>query len=316
MSMSAYEIFIEPWARYGVYYWPIAAMAFFVTAACGLVGNYLVLRRISLVGDAISHSVLPGIAIAFIATGSRGGAPVFIGALIAGVATTLIIEALHARSRLKQDAAIGITFSTLFAIGVILVKMHGSHTDLDLDCVLFGKMDVVADGDPVLFGLPGVVLTMGAVAMGVGLLVVLFFKELLVSAFDAKLAASMGINPRLVHYLLMSVLSVVVVAAFTSVGAILVIAMLILPAATSYLLTDRLWRMLVLSVVHSLLSAVGGLHLAIALKVPTAPATVVVGSALFALVWVASPSQGLVLRWLRRRAAMRGEMELPEPARG
>ena len=270
--MSLYQIFVEPWARYASFYWPIAAMAFFVTAACALVGNYLVLRRISLVGDAISHSVLPGIAIAFILSGSRGGMPMFVGALVAGVVTTLLIEVLHARSRLKQDAAIGITFSTLFAIGVILIKMYGSHTDLDLDCVLFGKMDIVADGNPMLFALPGVVLTMGAVALLVGLMVVLFYKELLVSSFDSKLAASMGINPRMVHYLLMSALSVVVVAAFTSVGAILVIAMLILPAATAYLLTDRLWLMLCLSLVHSLLSALGGLHLAIALEVPTAPA--------------------------------------------
>ncbi len=153
--MSAYQIFIEPWARYPGYFWQITAMAFFVTAACGLIGNYLVLRRISLVGDAISHSVLPGIAIAFIFTGSRGGLPMFIGALIAGVTTTVIIEVSHSRSRLKQDAAIGVTFSTLFAIGVILIEIYGGHTDLDLDCVLFGKMDFVPEKEPVLFGLPG-----------------------------------------------------------------------------------------------------------------------------------------------------------------
>jgi manganese/zinc/iron transport system permease protein len=311
--MNAYEIFVEPWSRYGSYYWPIAAMAFFVTAACGLIGNYLVLRRISLVGDAISHSVLPGIAIAFIFTGSRGGVPMFLGALAAGVATTLLIEVLHARSRLKQDAAIGITFSTLFAIGVILIQLYGSHTDLDLDCVLFGKMDIVADDDAVFFGLPGVVLTMAAVAFAVGLLIVLFYKELLVSSFDSKLAASMGINPRIVHYLLMAALSVVVVAAFTSVGAILVIAMLILPAATSYLLTDRLRLMLCLSLVHSGLSAVGGLYLAIALRVPTAPATVVAGAGLFVIAWIVSPSQGLIRLWLRRRGAARASERASEP---
>jgi manganese/zinc/iron transport system permease protein len=313
--MTAYQIFVEPWAHYASFYWPIAAMAFFVTAACGLVGNYLVLRRISLVGDAISHSVLPGIAIAFIVTGSRGGLPMFIGALVAGVATTLIIEMLHARSRLKQDAAIGITFSTLFAVGVILIKIYGSHTDLDLDCVLFGKMDIVADDKLLLLGLPAPVLTMGVIALAVCMLVVLFYKELLVSSFDEKLAASMGINPRLVHYLLMSSLSVVVVAAFTSVGAILVIAMLILPAATAYLLTDRLWLMLCLSVAHSAVSAIGGLHLAVALRVPTAPAAVVVGAALFAAAWLGSPAQGLVGLWLRRRAMSKGR-GTPGPVAG
>ncbi len=305
--MSAYDIFVEPWASHASSYWPVAAMAFFVTAACGLVGNYLVLRRISLVGDAISHSVLPGIAIAFILTGSRSGFPMFLGALVAGVATTVIIETLHVRSRLKQDAAIGVTFSTLFAIGVILVSVHGGHTDLDLDCVLFGKMDIIMDMPAVFAGLPAVVLTMAAVALAVGLLILLFYKELLVSSFDPNLAASIGIDPRIAHYLLMAVLSIVVVAAFTSVGAILVIAMLILPAATAYLLTDRLWVMMVLSVAHSLLSALGGVHLTVALEVPTAPAAVVVGATLFLLAWVASPRHGLLRLWLRRPAPGGGE---------
>ncbi len=142
--MSFYEIFISPWENHLSAYWPIFAMAFFVTAACGLVGNYLVLRRISLVGDAISHSVLPGIVIAFIVADSRSSLPMFIGALVAGVLTTLLIEMIHSRSKIKQDAAIGITFTTMFAIGVILVSLYGADTDLDLDCVLFGKLDFIA----------------------------------------------------------------------------------------------------------------------------------------------------------------------------
>ena len=238
----------------------------------------------------------------------------FIGALIAGVTTTVIIEVLHSRSRLKQDAAIGVTFSTMFAIGVILIEMYGGHTDLDLDCVLFGKMDFVPEKEPVMFGLPGVVVTMGCVFFGVVLLIVLFYKELLISSFDPSLAASLGINPRIVHYLLMGALSVVVVAAFTSVGAILVIAMLILPAASSYLLTDRLWVMMLLSLLHSLLSALGGVHLAVALQVPTAPATVVAGTALFLLVWVASPGHGLIRLWLRRRQAAAAGAGAVDPA--
>lgn len=301
--MSAYDIFIKPWAEDALFYWPLAAMAFFVTAACGLIGNYLVLRRISLVGDAISHSVLPGIAIAFIVSGSRSGLPMFIGALIAGIVTTTLIEMLHQRSRLKQDAAIGITFSTMFAIGVILIERFAGHTDLDTDCVLFGKLDFVPLLEPMALGLPPVALTMGVVMLIVGVLIALFFKELLVSSFDPSLAASIGINPRLVHYLLMSCLSVVVVAAFTSVGAILVIAMLILPAATSYLLTDRLRLMLLLSLLHSFLSALLGVHLAVALRLQTAPSVVVCGTLLFVLAWVFSPRQGLLRLWLRRRGA-------------
>ena len=302
--MSFYQIFIEPWERHASAYWPILAMAFLVTAACGLVGNYLVLRRISLVGDAISHSVLPGIAIAFILTGSRSEAPMFIGALVAGVITTLIIEVLHSRTRIKQDAAIGITFSTMFAIGVILISLHGSHTDLDLDCVLFGKLDFLSTKEKIIIGLPGVVITMGIVALIVGIIILLFYKELLVSSFDPNLAATIGISPRLVHYLLMCILSVVVVSAFSSVGAILVIAMLILPAATSYLLTDRLQVMMLFTLVHSFMSSISGVHLAVALKIPTAPATVVCGMMFFLMAWIFSPTHGLIRIWLRSRVSV------------
>ena len=302
--MSFYQIFIEPWERHASAYWPILAMAFLVTAACGLVGNYLVLRRISLVGDAISHSVLPGIAIAFILTGSRSEAPMFIGALVAGVITTLIIEVLHSRTRIKQDAAIGITFSTMFAIGVILISLHGSHTDLDLDCVLFGKLDFLSTKEKIIIGLPGVVITMGTVALIVGIMILLFYKELLVSSFDPNLAATIGISPRLVHYLLMCILSVVVVSAFSSVGAILVIAMLILPAATSYLLTDRLQVMMLFTLLHSFMSSISGVHLAVALKIPTAPATVVCGMMFFLMAWIFSPTHGLIRIWLRSRVSV------------
>ncbi len=302
--MSFYQIFIEPWERHASAYWPILAMAFLVTAACGLVGNYLVLRRISLVGDAISHSVLPGIAIAFILTGSRSEAPMFIGALVAGVITTLIIEVLHSRTRIKQDAAIGITFSTMFAIGVILISLHGSHTDLDLDCVLFGKLDFLSTKEKIIMGLPGVVITMGIVALIVGIMILLFYKELLVSSFDPNLAATIGISPRLVHYLLMCILSVVVVSAFSSVGAILVIAMLILPAATSYLLTDRLQVMMLFTLLHSFMSSISGVHLAVALKIPTAPATVVCGMMFFLMAWIFSPTHGLIRIWLRSRVSV------------
>ena len=292
--MSFKEIFIDPWDIHFAAYWPILVMSFFVTAACGLVGNYLVLRKISLVGDAISHSVLPGIAIAYMIAGSRSDLPMFIGALIAGILTTLIIELIHSRSKIKQDAAIGITFTTMFAIGVILVSIYGADTDLDLDCVLFGKLDFIASKEKVFLGLPQIVLTMGIILLTIIFLIVLFYKELLVSSFDPNFAATLGIKPRFVHYCLMCSLSVVVVSAFSSVGAILVIAMLILPAATVYLLTDKLWLMMILSVVHSFLSSMIGLHLTVALQVSTAPACVVAGMSLFITTWIVSPKYGLL----------------------
>ena len=177
----------------------------------------------------------------------------------------------------------------MFAIGVILVSTFTGHIDLDLDCVLYGKLEAIPAGvASELFGLqvPMRILAMGIVTAVVVLLVLLFYKELLVSSFDPGLAASLGLNPALVHYALMSVLSIVVVSAFEAVGAVLVIAMLILPASTAYLLTDRLWLMMILSVLHGLVSAVGGIHLAFVLRCPAAAAMVVLGGAIFVAVWI------------------------------
>lgn len=130
------RVFIAPWTQdFASSVW-IAAMGFLVATACGLVGNYLILRRMALVGDAISHSILPGIAVAFLVSGSRGSWPMFIGALVAGAVTTVLIEVIHKKSRVKQDAAIGIAFTSLFAIGVILISLFASKVDLDQECVL------------------------------------------------------------------------------------------------------------------------------------------------------------------------------------
>ena len=301
-----HEVFIAPWRESFPYDCWIVLMGFLVTTACGLIGNYLILRRMALVGDAISHSVLPGIAIAFLIAESRSTLVMFIGALAAGVVTTLLIETIHRRTRVKQDSAIGIVFSTMFAIGVILISLFASQVDLDADCVLYGELGLVQIEPRVQFGgveiMPESVFVMAIVTVCVVGLIALFYKELLVSSFDAGLAASLGIRPGIMHYSLMCALSVVVVSAFQSVGAILVIAMLILPGATAYLLTHRLPTMMALSVVHAALSSVLGLHLAVWLNCSTAGAMVVAGGALFALAWIFSPTQGLAARWLRREA--------------
>lgn len=297
---------IAPWTENLQLFGWVALMGFLVTAACGLIGNFLILRRMALVGDAISHSVLPGIAIAFLVSESRNNWIMFLGALAAGIATTILIEIIHRRTRVKQDAAIGIVFTTLFAIGVILISLFAGQIDLDVDCVLYGEIAFVAQEDFVTLGgreiAPQSVVIMGVVAIGVAMLIAIFYKQLLVSSFDPGLGASLGINQTAVHYSLMCGLSVVVVSAFQSVGAILVVAMLILPGATAYLLTHRLPGMLGLSVVHSLFSSVLGMHLDLWLNCSMAAAMVVAGAALFTLAWIFSPSQGLVARWRNRRA--------------
>ena len=322
------RVMVEPWTEnLPTTFW-IVLMGFLITAACGMIGNYLILRRMALVGDAISHSVLPGLAIAFLLSHSLNTLPMFIGALGAGIVTTVMIELIHKKTRVKQDSAIGITFSTLFAIGVILISL--GQTDavhLDAECVLYGeiafvpldlvKTELGPSALSVVKNIPGLnsemfldgkMLTIApppvirmAVVTGVTLLLILvFYKELLVTSFDSGLSSSLGINSTVVHYALMGMLSVIIVSAFEAVGAILVIAMLILPGATASLLSYRLPPMFGITVVHALLSAVGGIHLATWLNCSPAGAMVVAGSVLFALAWMFSPSQGLLRRWLGR----------------
>ncbi|MCP4759660.1 MAG: metal ABC transporter permease, partial [Planctomycetes bacterium] len=301
------RVLVEPWTEnLSTTFW-IVLMGFLITAACGLIGNYLILRRMALVGDAISHSVLPGMAIAFLLADSLSTLPMFLGALGAGIVTTVLIELIHKKTRVKQDSAIGITFSTLFAIGVIIISVGLSDSvHLDTECVLYGEIafvpldlvqtklgsdalsvvekipglnsEMFLDGDLLTLAPPSVI-RMAVVAGITLLLIVLFYKELLVTSFDSGLSSSLGINSNVVHYVLMGMLSVIIVSAFEAVGAILVIAMLILPGATASLLAHRLPPMFGITVVHALLSAVGGIHLATWLDCSPAGAMVVAGSA-------------------------------------
>ncbi len=297
------RVFVLPWTEDLPFTGAWMLMGFLVTAACGLVGNYLMLRRMALMGDAVSHSVLPGLVIAFLFTGSRGTGAMFLGALLAGVATTVIIETIHRKTRVKQDASIGVTFTTLFAIGVVLVSAYSSQVDLDAECVLYGEIGYI----PAITGwgeIPEAILRMGGVLVVVAVLIGVFYKELLVSSFDAGLARSLGINTTAVHYGMMIMLSVVVVSAFEAVGSILVVAMLILPGATAGMLSTRLAVVHGLSVVHAALSAVLGFHLSLALGSQIGPAMVVAGAGLFGVAWIFSPTQGLLRRWLKRPVAV------------
>jgi manganese/zinc/iron transport system permease protein len=240
---------------------------------------------------------------AFLLTQSRGTGAMFLGALVAALVTSVAIELIHRHSRVKQDAAIGIVFSSLFAFGVVLISVFADKVDLDQDCVLNGDLALIALPAQVSFGGmsfgPPAVLRMAVVAAFTLLFIVLFYKELLVSAFDPILASSLGIRSTVMHYALMGWLSVVVVSAFESVGAILVIAMLILPGATSSLLSHRLPRVMVLTVIHAGLSAVLGMHLGVWLDCSLAGAMVVMGAFLFVLAWVFNPWSGLIVTYWR-----------------
>lgn len=277
---------------------------FFAALACSQIGTFLVMRRTSLVGDAISHSVLPGIVVAFLFVRTLDSPWLLIGAGLSGMLAALLIEFIHHRSRIKQDAAIGISFTTLFALGVLLIGLFARRVDLDPDCVLFGQVEYLQSYPRVpVFGweLPRPILMLGGVALGTTAVVVLLYRILLVSSFDPSLAASYRYRPALVHHVIMAVTSFVVVASFQAVGAVLVIALLILPGATAHLCADRLPAVLLLAALHALLSSVLGVLLALFLDLNTGSAVVLAGGLLFGLAWFFGPVEGLVIRAVRRR---------------
>lgn len=273
-----------------------------VAISCGLLGAFLILRKMAMVGDAISHAVLPGIVIAFLLAESRAAVPMLIGAAAIGVLTTFIIELLYQKARLQVDASIGITFTWLFAIGIILISLYAGQVDLDQDCVLYGEIAYVpldlwiTDSGKILGPVP--VWITGGVTLLVLALVTIGYKGLQLTAFNAEYAAAIGISTAFWHYLLMSAVSITTVVSFESVGAILVVAFLIVPPATAYLLTERLPVMLGLTVVFGILSSVGGYYLAAWIDGSIAGAMAVVAGLFLALALLFSPSQGyLVKRW-------------------
>lgn len=273
-------------------------------ASCALIGSFLVLRRMALLGDAISHAVLPGIVLAFLFTGQRAALPMVLGAGALGVVTVLLVELLNRSRRLREDASIGVVFPALFSLGVILISRLANQVDLDLDCVLYGEI-AYAPWDLLLWGDlslgPKALWVNGATLLLNVLLVTLLYKELKITTFDPELAACLGFAPAVVHYLLMSAVSVTVVGAFESVGAILVVAMLVVPPATAYLLTDRLGVLLTLSVAFGVASAVAGYGLARWWDASIAGAMAVVSGLLFTAALAASPRYGLLARLLTQR---------------
>lgn len=297
------EYFTRPWDVLGIGALWLMLMAFLVALPCGQVGSFLILRRMALTGDAISHSVFPGVVIAFMFTGDLASPWLIVGAGIAGLASTVIIELIHKWTRVKQDAATGISFTALFALGVVLMEtMLGRNVDLDLECVLHGRLGLLLEGGDVgVLGqsVPTPILVMTGVAILTLLLVIVFYRVLMLSSFDSGLAASYGYKPALIHYGLMFGVSFIVVAAFQAVGAILVIALLILPGASAYLCTHRLKVMLLLAAGHALLSAIGGLYLHVWFDSNMAASVVVSGGVLFVLAWLLGPVDGVIWKWMK-----------------
>lgn len=269
--------------------WYIILTGGVTAATCALLGSFLVLRKMAMVGDAISHSVLPGIVLAFLVTGSREYWPVLVGAAATGVLTTVLIELLHKKAHLQEDASIGITFTWLFALGVILISSYTGQLDLDQECVLYGEIAYVPLD--LLYSAKGQILGPRALWVGGGLLlftilyIAVGYKPLKVSTFNPDFAQALGLPTQFWHFSFMSLVSLATVLFFETVGAILIVALLVVPAATAFLVTRRLLPMLVLAVLFGMLSSLLGYFLAQALNGSIAGAMVSVSGILFGLVF-------------------------------
>lgn len=276
-----------------------------VAISCGLLGCFLILRKMAMVGDAISHAVLPGIVIAFLVSGSRDSIAMLLGAGIIGILTTVLIEFFHKKGNLQTDASIGVTFTWLFALGVILISVYANEVDLDQDCVLHGEiayvpLDLWITNSGLILG-PRVLYVSGFVFLLILLFITLGYKELYLTTFDPAFATAIGISTVLWHYLLMAAVSLTTVASFESVGAILVVALMIAPPATAYLLTESFPKMLIITAILGIVISIAGYYLAVYLDGSIAGAMSSVAGVLFLLAFLFSPSEGIVYSKARHK---------------
>ncbi len=285
---------------------PILIVAVLAACNCALVGSYLVLRRMSLLGDAISHGVLPGLVIGFMLAGNRDLLPMLLGALAAALGTALATDFLKRSMRIDGDAAMGVVFTTLFALGVILIERYAAQVDLDPSCVLYGQVEYAAIDrwSGAIFGWrpPRSAVTLAIVfAIDLGV-IALLWKEFLLTSFDAPLADSLGLRSTLMHLLLMGMTALTTVASFEAVGSILVVAMLVVPGAIGTLLSDRLLGVILAAQGAAILSAVFGLWSAEALDTSVSGMMAVSAGGVFAIAFVFAPKHGWLPHRLRRLA--------------
>lgn len=258
-----------------------------VGITCSIAGVFLVLRKMSMIADAISHTVLFGIVISFLVTQALTGVSMFIGAALAGLLTAFLVQYLRSNG-IQEDAAIGIIFTTLFAISVLLITIFAGDVHLDVEHVLMGEIAFVPWDKLTLFGfeMPKAIWMLGIALILNVLLLIVFFKEFKLSTFDPVYAASIGIPIVFMHYLFMMMISLTTVSAFDSVGAILVIAMLIGPAATSYLISRSLKQMFGFAISFGVMAAIGGYYVAKWLDTSIAGMMAVMVGFLFIVVFI------------------------------
>ncbi len=274
----------------------IQLIACLVAIACAIPGTFLVLRKMALITDAISHSILPGIVIGFFITHDLSSPLLIILAAASGVITVILVEFIQKTGLVKEDTAIGLVFPTLFSIGIILISQNANDIHLDIDTVLLGEL-AFAPFDRLFIGQidlgPKSLWIIGTILCCTTGLLFTFFKELKVSTFDAGLASAMGLSPAIMHYGLMTISSITTVGAFDAVGAILVIALMIAPAATAYLLTNDLKKMLLLSVLFGICSAIVGYWVAHILDLSISGSITTILGIFFLATYLFAPDKGL-----------------------
>lgn len=305
LQIDASQVF-APWEH-----WLAQTLgSIFIGVTCGVLGCFVVLRRMALIGDALSHSILPGVVGALLLFGVSASSPAWLprvlagaseqwlplwllgGAMAAGLLTAVLISIVHRHSRTKEDSAIGIAFTAMFALGLIAISSLPRGTHFDLKCFVYGEPLAIAPPDLWL---------MGVICPLVLLTVALMYQRLKLISFDPVGASALGVPVQMVHYLLMGMLAATIVAGIKSTGVILVVAMVITPASAAYQLTNRLWVMLLLAGAIGGASAGLGMMLAFTVNAPTGPSMVVVVVVLFVLAVLFSPSHGWVFERLRKR---------------
>ncbi len=275
----------------------IQLIASLVAIACAIPGTFLVLRKMAMISDAISHSILPGLVIGFFITQDLNSPLLILLAAATGVLTVVMVEKIQQTKLVKEDTAIGLVFPALFSIGVIMIAKYANDVHLDIDAVLLGELaftpfDRIYYNDIDLG--PKSLLVIGIILVVTLSLLFAFYKELKISTFDAGIATSLGFSPAIIHYGLMSVASVTTVGAFDAVGAILVVALMIAPAAAAYLLTTNLVKMIVLACFFGVFSAIAGYWAANFLDASIAGSIATMLGIVFLMVYLFAPSKGLI----------------------
>lgn len=279
----------------------IIITASLVGLSCGIMGVFLILRKQAMMADAISHSVLLGIVLAYLVTSQVTGPAMLVGGILAGLLTAFLVQWLHSLN-VQQDAGMGIVFTTMFAVGVILIATSVGNAHLDVQHALMGEITFIPfDTISLLyFGeIPKATALLGIVLIVILFFITVFYKEWKITSFDPALAASLGMPVLFLHYLFMSLVSVTTVASFDSVGAIMVVAMLITPAASAYLWTDKLFIMLVLSGLFGIVSAVVGYYIAAMIDTSISGSMAFTTGILFLISFIFSPKHGLISKHVR-----------------